>query len=324
MPIPFILGAAALGAAAFGVKKGYDAKVKNDEAREIYDDAEALVNSAKSDVEKARGEANESLESLGQAKLDVVQNTLEPFWNTFKKIKHIEVSQSFGMDELNSDFSEKMKQLGDMDNLINALGGGALGGVAAGGLVALGAYGAIGTFGVASTGAAISGLAGAAATNATLAWLGGGSLAAGGLGVAGGTAVLGGIVAGPALAIMGCVMNAKAEENFYKAKREYKKAEGIAEELKTAATMCKSIAKRGDMFKMQLRKLAEEKMNGLNCNLSAIVAQKTDYRTFTDVEKNVVAASVSTAVAIKSILDTPLLSEEGRLTDESEKLLATF
>lgn len=51
------------------------------------------------------------------------------------------------------------------------------------------------TFGVASTGTAISTLSGAAATNAALAWLGGGALAAGGGGTAAGTALL--ALAGP-------------------------------------------------------------------------------------------------------------------------------
>lgn len=51
------------------------------------------------------------------------------------------------------------------------------------------------TFGTASTGTAISTLSGAAATNATLAWLGGGALAAGGGGTAAGTALL--AMAGP-------------------------------------------------------------------------------------------------------------------------------
>lgn len=58
---------------------------------------------------------------------------------------------------------------------------------------------------VASTGTAISSLAGAAATNATLAWLGGGTLAAGGFGVAGGTLVLASVVTLPALIIAGGV-----------------------------------------------------------------------------------------------------------------------
>ena len=60
----------------------------------------------------------------------------------------------------------------------------------------------VASFATASTGAAISGLSGAAATSATLAAIGGGSLAAGGLGIAGGTAVLTGIVAFPILAVV--------------------------------------------------------------------------------------------------------------------------
>lgn len=62
---------------------------------------------------------------------------------------------------------------------------------------------AIHTLGIASTGTAISTLSGAAATNATLAWLGGGALAVGGGGMALGTAVLGGLVVGPALLTAG-------------------------------------------------------------------------------------------------------------------------
>lgn len=45
--------------------------------------------------------------------------------------------------------------------------------------------------GTASTGTAISALSGIAATNAALAWLGGGTLAAGGAGIAGGSVILG-------------------------------------------------------------------------------------------------------------------------------------
>ena len=51
------------------------------------------------------------------------------------------------------------------------------------------------TFGTASTGTAISALSGAAANSAALAWLGGGSIAAGGAGVTGGQALL--ALAGP-------------------------------------------------------------------------------------------------------------------------------
>lgn len=78
-----------------------------------------------------------------------------------------------------------------------AITAGALTGAALGPVAAYGTFAAAATLGTASTGAAISGLSGAAATNATLALLGGGPLAAGGAGVAGGTALLAGIAAAP-------------------------------------------------------------------------------------------------------------------------------
>lgn len=92
--------------------------------------------------------------------------------------------------------------------------GGAAAGAAVGSAAAYGTFMAAVSFGTASTGAAISGLSGAAATNAALALLGGGTLAAGGAGVAGGTMLLTGIVAAPALllAVGGLVWMAKRNQ----------------------------------------------------------------------------------------------------------------
>lgn len=64
----------------------------------------------------------------------------------------------------------------------------------------------VGRSATASTGTAICSLTGAAATRATLAWLGGGSLAAGGFGVAGGALVLSSIATLPALVAAGGVL----------------------------------------------------------------------------------------------------------------------
>jgi transcriptional regulator with XRE-family HTH domain len=72
-------------------------------------------------------------------------------------------------------------------------------GAAVGTAAAYGTFVLAASFGTASTGAAISGLSGIAATNAALAVLGGGTLAAGGAGVAGGTLLLGAIAAAPAV-----------------------------------------------------------------------------------------------------------------------------
>ncbi|MFE8009110.1 hypothetical protein [Streptomyces sp. NPDC057418] len=86
-------------------------------------------------------------------------------------------------------------------NAIRGAAAGGAAGAAVGGAAAYGAFAAAALFGTASTGAAISTLSGVAATNATLALLGGGTLAAGGAGMAGGILLLTGMVAAPAAAL---------------------------------------------------------------------------------------------------------------------------
>ncbi|WP_052061219.1 helix-turn-helix domain-containing protein [Rhodococcoides fascians] len=93
---------------------------------------------------------------------------------------------------------QKVTEIGVKHVLATGAAGAATGG-AVGTAAAYGAFTAAVSFGTASTGAAISGLSGVAATNAATALLGGGTLAAGGAGIAGGTALLGALVAGPAV-----------------------------------------------------------------------------------------------------------------------------
>ena len=119
--------------------------------------------------------------------------------------------------EVIGDEEVKVEDLEQLDqaygDILKTLVGGGLsiaGGAGAGALTALGAYGLVGALGTASTGAAIGGLSGAAASSATLAWFGGGAIAAGGLGIAGGTAVLGGIVAAPIPVAIGAFQQVKA------------------------------------------------------------------------------------------------------------------
>lgn len=82
----------------------------------------------------------------------------------------------------------------------------------AGGSLAVGSWALVTALGSASTGAAISALSGVAATNATLAWFGGGALAAGGAGMAGGTAILGWLFAIPLVYFSAKGSHKKAKE----------------------------------------------------------------------------------------------------------------
>ena len=66
--------------------------------------------------------------------------------------------------------------------------------------------------GTASTGTAIGTLSGVAATNATLAWFGGGALASGGAGMLGGLSILGGVVAAPMIILTSFMTHKRARK----------------------------------------------------------------------------------------------------------------
>lgn len=228
------------------------------------------------------------------------------------------------MEELR-DFTPHSDALGQLKkNSLSALeiGGSLAAGVAGGGVAALGAYGAVSVLGVASTGTAISALSGAAATNATLAWLGGGSLAAGGLGVAGGMAVLGGVVLAPALLIGSFLMYSKAEEALSKAKTYRRKARQFEAECENACSLLAAIQQRADQIVGVLDRLDHMLVRG-NGRLVHIIAQKgEDWNAFSKEDKKVVASVAMTAKTLKVIMDTPLLHEDGSLAEESQKIMS--
>ena len=88
-----------------------------------------------------------------------------------------------------------------------------------GALVGIASYGGAMMFASASTGTAIAVLSGAAKTNATLAWFGGGSIKSGGLGMAGGKIMLAGIVLVPILGVAALITSAKSKEKLAEAKK---------------------------------------------------------------------------------------------------------
>ena len=57
-------------------------------------------------------------------------------------------------------------------------------------------------------------------------------------------------------------------------------------------------------------------------DMERIIAEEgTDYSTFCQENKKTIACAASVAVTVKAVLDTPILTEEGNLTDESLKAI---
>ena len=320
--IPILIGAAGATAGAVGIGKGIKAAIDNSDADDYNRDANNMISETKDRLDLARKTSNAALEVLGEKKLFVLDKSISRFVTSFEKLKNVQLEDSAGLNEL-SKFrldTQSVTELREMSDYASSIIGGTAAGALGGALAGIGAYGAVMTFGAASTGTAIAALSGAAATNATLAFLGGGSLAVGGLGMAGGAMVLGGLVAGPALAIMGFIVGAKASENLDNAMSNHAEAKKIAEELETAVVLCEGIRKRSQMFERLLVRL-DALFFPLICGMETIIAQKgNDWNAFSAEDKKTIAASASIAKVIKTVLDTPILTEEGKLTDESERV----
>ena len=323
MPIPFLFIAAGVASGLVGVGKGIKAGIDQKEANDTNEMAERKIEKAKEKVNESRKNCGKAIDSLGKRKVAVLDGSIKTFINEFEKLNHVELTESSGLNELQKMVLDKKSftELKDLQSMASSLAGGLASGAMAGALTAFGAYGAAGALATASTGTAIASLSGAAATNATLAFFGGGSLAAGGLGMAGGTAVLGGLVAGPALAVLGFVAGAKASKNLDAANANYAKAKEFEEEMKTAAALCYGIRRRSAMFNRFLIRL-QTVFDPLVYDMTKIINEKgTDFREFSEDEKKCVASAMSLAGAIKAVLDTPILDEDGNLTEESGEII---
>ncbi|WP_394682225.1 chemotaxis protein [uncultured Comamonas sp.] len=210
MPLPLIIGAAALAAAAYGGKKGYDGYQKHSEADEIVKNAKDRYARKRAEFDKQESDTQYALKWLGELELQIGKS-----FGDFKTLADALLSKlnTNRQDKLEIHIPQhKLQKIeGYSYSAIGVLGSMA-GAGAAGAAAGFAVYGGVMALGAASTGTAISSLAGVAATNATLAALGGGSLAAGGLGMAGGTAILGAAVAAPVLAIAGWAYDSHGEE----------------------------------------------------------------------------------------------------------------
>ena len=323
MPLPLVFIIPAILSGSLGVGKGIKAGVDMKNAKDTNEQANNLLENEKNNLETHRKYCSKALENLGRKKLYILDDSIYRFITTIEKIKNVELIRTLGLNEL-SKFridTKSFSELKEMGSYASSLLGGTATGALGGALTAFGAWGAATTFASASTGTAIATLSGAAASNATLAFFGGGSLAAGGLGMAGGTVVLGGLVAGPALAVMGFVIGAKASAQKEKAYENLAQAKKISEELSSAALVCDGIRRRCNMFYNLLIRL-DAVFTPLVIQVQKIVSMNGyDYKNFSQQQRQTLAATFALAGAIKAVLDTPILTETGNLTDESAELI---
>lgn len=217
--IPIILGAAALITGGAGVAAGVDGVSKLKKAKKVGEAAQRRYERKQRSVEDTFQATQNLAEEYGQLQLQVTLQTIGRFVQFIERIgqrasqskmEFLEGVAGFSPQQLQDYKAATLEAEQVAAGILKAAGTAYAAGQ---GTVAL-----VGLFGTASTGTAIGSLSGAAAWNATLAWLGGGSLAAGGGGMALGTLVLGGITVGPALMIGGFVLGGQGEKALTEAR----------------------------------------------------------------------------------------------------------
>ncbi|WP_139492149.1 hypothetical protein [Brevibacillus dissolubilis] len=347
MPLPLILGVGAAIAGAVGIAKGVKSVSNNNEARDLNERAEDIYEEARLELEEAKEETTETLAELGELKLRTWDEQIGRFVEVVGKIQHVQVQGAAAVDgnrqaALTENDIMEMRQLslkaGEVvAGGIQSLGAGALAGVAS--------YGGALMFASASTGTAITALSGVAATNATLAWFGGGSLAAGGLGMAGGAAVLGGIVAGPAIALGGFLMESKSKKNLAEAKATLAKAKQAAEEFRTATSMLEAICDIAEQYIEAIEEMAPRMtaiLDRVEYELTQAEAARNQkfgfkvkqfffgligkkvalsYNDLTDQQKHVLQLAYQMAQVTKILLETPILDKQGALDENAAEML---
>lgn len=261
------------------------------------------------------------MDNLGTTELEIL-HSFEKFKEIFERIKNKPDFEKVNIEGVilpEYDPEELEKVSVGAGVLLGGLGGAALG--TAGGFAASGAAtAAIMALGTASTGTAISTLSGAAATNAVLAWLGGGAIAAGGGGMALGTAILGGATLGAGLLLGGIIFNItgstlsdKADEAWDQMRKAEKQIDKICSHLNQLKLLSEkylvSLNKVNTIYRQELTQLAT----------TVEVYEKTDYKSFTYAEQTVLKNTVLLVKLLKVMCEVKLV-----LKAEKEDELGTI
>lgn len=208
------------------------------------------------------------------------------------------------------------KYKADVGNVTAGLSG-VVSAVGAGVSAQAGALWGVSTLASASTGTAISSLSGAAAQNATLAWLGGGSLASGGGGVAVGTAVLNLVTVVPVLLIGGMTLGVMGARTKTKAHHYAARVEVEIGRIQVTQALLLSTERRIGEVRQVLTRLVERATAAIDELEVLDFDPKLHAREF--------LRALQLVTAVKEVLNTPILDpESGELTEASVEVVRKY
>ena len=133
-------------------------------------------------------------------------------------------------------------------------------------------------------------------------------------------------VAAPVVLFTGISASLKADENLEKAQVMYAEAEKAREEMKISETLCDAISDKSEMFNDLLVEL-DDMFSECTCLLAGVVRKKAGKikknlmsADFTESELKLIAVTRALAGAIKAVIDTPILTKDGDISNESQDI----
>lgn len=301
------------------------------EIQDLLDEAQSKYDSSKKRFESQKEKTTQSLEKLGKIKIDAWSTSMDSFVCEFGAFKNIEVIQTLDTNMNFVGSSEEPAQMmlniqtASMTASEVAKAGVAM--IGTGALVGIASYGGAMMFGTASTGTAIAALSGAAKTNATLAWFGGGSIKAGGLGMAGGKLVLAGVVVAPIIAVAALITSAKSKEKLAEAKKIHAEAIDAVAKMDTITTGMQAIAKMSDNYSKFIKNFTKKfrpfikELNRIKSSYAFEDGEKIDFNLLTQTEQKTLHLSWLMAQIYYHVLSTPILTESGNVSSDADNVL---
>ena len=290
---------------------------KSIKTREEADQLKADIEKTNEDI---RDDLNETLEAFGKYRLEALSATVGKFlhclevMNQKSKVKEyeflteidIQAEEVKEMEAIDMKASEALRTL--------AVGGGfAAVGIAGTPVIVTSAITALCT---ASTGTAISTLSGAAASNAVLAWRGGGTIAMSGGGVAAGTVVLGAITATATIGLAVVAVGTLASR-FYSKKNTEAEAyladvKVWAEQMQAGWTVIGGI-KRKITELYDITDKLKTKSEGLLLKLESIAG---DFDPNNNDHVKLFQQCAILAKSMSELAQTPILDDDGNLSEQ--------
>lgn len=311
MPIQLLFAGLGAGIAFLSLGKAMRDHSISKSANKINCSADEILNEVKFRIDKSRITTADSIFSLGNKKIAITHTLVSPFIQTFEKLQNINQEDISDIDPSIFTYFKQLNIISsviaddkDAKNISNAT-------------ITFGAFGTpIISDQFVSAETIMDYLSDTASKNTTVSFFSGTKLAENSL-----NKISSGILPKNILSLLDFIIYNKASKNKDRAYKKLLSANNLADESKTVLKLCLDIKQKANMHERLLIKL-DTILSFSAYNLENLIRlYGTDYSEYTQDQKQIVLDALYTTTAIKSVLDMPVITEDGKLPSEDKEAI---